>query len=79
MPRAYTPDRDDNARDDADELSDCARCADSILDTMRHRPGLLDCRLTDEELFNLEELLAKLSSEAGKAGREINDSLGASA
>lgn len=79
MPRAYTPERDDADRDDADELFDCAHHADSILDTLHNRPGLLDCRLTEEELFDLEELLAKLSSEAGKAGREIIDSLGASA
>ena len=77
--RAYTPERDDNLRDMRDEAGDVAHHADSILDTMRHNPDVIEGCLSEEELFALDELLSKLSHETRKVEQARNDSLGANA
>ena len=74
--RAYTPERDDNLRDMAADAGDVASHADSILDTMRHSPDVIEGCLSEEEAFALDELLSKLSHETRKVEQARNDCLG---
>lgn len=77
--RAYTPERDDNLRDMADDAGDVAQHAQSILDTLHNNPDVIDGCLSHDDAYALEDLLAKLAVEVRKVQREANDSLGANA
>ena len=66
----------DNARDKRDEAGDVRHHADSILDTMRHKPDVIEGCLSEEEAFALDELLSKLSAGTRKVADAINESLG---
>ena len=62
-----------------EQAGDVAHHCDSILDTMRHNPGVIEGVLGEEELFALDELLSKLSHGSRRVEREKYDDLGEAA
>lgn len=74
--RAYTPERDDNARDARGDAEDIAGHCRAILDALRDKPALFDC-VTDP--VALEEVVSGLEHDMHRQAQELNDDLGRAA